>query len=343
MQERKLFDCFVFNDELDLLQLRLEASFPFVDTFVLVEATKTFSGAEKPLHYESNRDRFKEWEGKIRHVVVNDMPTATARRWDAEIHQRNAILRGIEDAANDDLIIISDADEIVRPEVLRTLPDTCHCLTGLEMASTFHHANWEVPIGEFAWAARAIPYDQLVDPHHQRNHTRPEATISDAGRHFTSLGGTGALIGKFEAYSHAEMDNRQQKAAVYLDRARKLGLDVFSRELVSVRPPSGLCPLQRGLLELRPDLFDFADLPPSRTRRRFQRYAQWRSRQDVHSDLVQDLDRRYDFRPWVVRWLVLMEAARSAFYVTPKRVGGRFRGRIRSARATALSSKQVTE
>src|SRR4051794_36139000 len=320
MQDRKLFDCFVFNDELDLLQLRLEATAPLVDAFVLVEATKTFSGAEKPLHYELNRDRFKEWEGKIRHVVVDDMPTAAARRWDAEIHQRNAILRGIEDAAQDDLIVISDADEVIRPEVLRTLRDACDCLTGLEMASTFHCANWEIPVGEFAWAARAIPYGQLVDPHHQRNHTDPDATISDAGRHFTSLGDTGVLIEKFEAYSHAEMDNQQQKDTVYLDRAQKLGLDVFSRQLVSVRSPSGLCSLQRGLLELRPDLFDFADLPPLKMRRRFQRYAQWRSRQNVHSDLVRDLDRRYDLRPWAIRRLAFTEAARTAFYVTPRRV-----------------------
>ena len=37
MQDRKLFDCFVFNDELDLLPLRLEATAPLVDAFVLVE------------------------------------------------------------------------------------------------------------------------------------------------------------------------------------------------------------------------------------------------------------------------------------------------------------------
>ncbi len=45
----KFVDCFIFNDELDLLEFRLEEHDPFVDLFILVESTKTFSG--KLSHY----------------------------------------------------------------------------------------------------------------------------------------------------------------------------------------------------------------------------------------------------------------------------------------------------
>ena len=46
-----LFDCFVFNDELDLLLTRLEVLSPVVHRFVLVEAAYWPSGKRKPLHF----------------------------------------------------------------------------------------------------------------------------------------------------------------------------------------------------------------------------------------------------------------------------------------------------
>ena len=60
-QGRRLFDCFTFYDELDLLELRLEVTAPYVDEFVVVEAEKTFSGVVKPLHFELNKARFARW------------------------------------------------------------------------------------------------------------------------------------------------------------------------------------------------------------------------------------------------------------------------------------------
>src|SRR5262249_6448138 len=113
-------------------------------------------------------------------------------------------------------------------------------------------------------------------------------------------------------------------------------LDVFSRQLVSVQSPSELCFLQRSLLRLRPDLFDFADLPPLSARRRFQRYAQWRARQDVRSEFVQDLDRCYDSKPWAIRRLAVTETSRFALNTPPRRAKKgkreRFRGEMGRAR-----------
>lgn len=85
--------------------------------FVLVEATTTFSGEPKPLYFAEARARFARWADKIVHVVVDDMPKG-ADAWDAERFQRDACVRGIETAAPDDLILLSDVDEIPKPEVL---------------------------------------------------------------------------------------------------------------------------------------------------------------------------------------------------------------------------------
>jgi beta-1,4-mannosyl-glycoprotein beta-1,4-N-acetylglucosaminyltransferase len=64
----------MFFNELDLLELRLNILDPYVDYFVISEATITFSGKAKPLYYLENKIRFKKFEDKIIHNIVNDTP-----------------------------------------------------------------------------------------------------------------------------------------------------------------------------------------------------------------------------------------------------------------------------
>jgi len=126
----KIYDCFTFFNELDLLELRLKILNPVVDYFVLVEATKTHAGKSKPLYFEENKKRFKEWEKKIIHIVVRDMPNPGKiyfksnwklssvlglGRWKPEIYQRNQIKRGLNNCKNEDIILVSDLDEIPNP------------------------------------------------------------------------------------------------------------------------------------------------------------------------------------------------------------------------------------
>lgn len=113
----RIFDCFTFYNELDLLEIRLNELDPVVDRFVLCEATATFRGEPKPLHFKENRDRFQPFLDKIVHVVVDDMPKGretAAAYWRKQKFQRNAITRGLGEAAADDLILLSDLDEIPR-------------------------------------------------------------------------------------------------------------------------------------------------------------------------------------------------------------------------------------
>jgi len=56
----KIYDCFTFYNELDILEMRLNILDSDVDYFVLVEATTTYSGKEKKLIYDENKFRFKK-------------------------------------------------------------------------------------------------------------------------------------------------------------------------------------------------------------------------------------------------------------------------------------------
>jgi len=114
----RVFDCFPFFNELDLLELRLHELDPIVDYFVLVESVETHKNAKpKPLYFADNKARFAPFLPKIIHVVVESHPELSA--WGRENYQRNAILRGLRKKAHPfDTVIISDADEILRPETI---------------------------------------------------------------------------------------------------------------------------------------------------------------------------------------------------------------------------------
>ncbi|MFZ4648190.1 MAG: hypothetical protein ACOYMB_00980 [Patescibacteria group bacterium] len=118
----KIYDCFTFFNELDLLEMRLNILDKDVDYFVIVEATSTHSGKDKELFFEMNKERFSKFSKKIIHIVVRDMPVIDGSdRWILENFQRNAVMRGLLDCGKDDIILISDLDEIPNLEHIENI------------------------------------------------------------------------------------------------------------------------------------------------------------------------------------------------------------------------------
>ena len=71
----KIFDCFTYFNEEDLLHIRLEELDDVVDYFVIVEASQTFTGINKPLHLDDVPSWIKKWEKKIITVRI-DFPSS---------------------------------------------------------------------------------------------------------------------------------------------------------------------------------------------------------------------------------------------------------------------------
>ena len=111
-----IYDCFSYLDEDLLLDLRLNILNDFVDFFVIVEGNKTWQNNSKKLIFDINK--FKKFKDKIIYIAVEDLPDGD-NPYLRENHQRNCILRGLSKASKDDLIIISDLDEIPNPEALK--------------------------------------------------------------------------------------------------------------------------------------------------------------------------------------------------------------------------------
>ncbi len=227
MQDKqKVFDCFAFYNELDLLDLRLHELAPVVDHFVIAEASRTFTGKDKPLFFHENRERFSAFRDKIIHVVVDDFP-ATTSSWVREIHQRDCVRRGLSQAAATDILLLSDVDEVPRATALAQLrdrPPARNEVVCFELDWHVYYLNVRLKEKWARLGPRAIPVGSLVSINGLRGVYAPAATfardavrwlkaskrmrtlvrrrvIPDAGWHLSWLGGVEAVAVKGSSIS----------------------------------------------------------------------------------------------------------------------------------------------
>lgn len=206
---RKIIDLFPFNNELAILDMRLHEMAEWVDHFVIVEAKVTFTGRPKPLHFADNRSLFEPFLSKIIHVVVDRFPDHMTSAWPREFHQRDMALGALSGlVSEDDLILISDADEIVREEVLRDFHGE---FAGLKMERCKYFLNYRQQLGRdqqhglaSVWKARylkrmGLSYARLALPYLPG---RPK--IFDAGWHFTSVFDPQGIADKIQNTSHEQ-------------------------------------------------------------------------------------------------------------------------------------------
>ena len=123
----KLFDCFMYFDEEIVLDLRLNMLDPYVDYFVIVESIFTHNGERRELKF--NHEKFKKFKKKIIYLIYDEKPEDIEEINDGDSEneksrkfilnaayrengQRNFITKGLGGAEDDDLILISDVDEI---------------------------------------------------------------------------------------------------------------------------------------------------------------------------------------------------------------------------------------
>lgn len=122
-RKNMVIDCVPFFNEIDILLLRFGILDPYVDRFVIEESTVTFSGEPKELVFEKNRHLFEKYLPKITHIVVDDTPIEGVDTHFRDYYQKNKLIKGLEGASSDDVVIFSDADEIPNPKVLKEIID----------------------------------------------------------------------------------------------------------------------------------------------------------------------------------------------------------------------------
>lgn len=219
MTSPKVIDAFMFHDEHDILQMRLEELYEAVDWFVLVESEVTHQDARKPSYYMDHRSRFEPWADKVINVWATDLPTVAddPDPWARELAQREWIaegLRRIDGINGDDVILQSDVDEIPRAMYARNARPG-RGFTGFHMRGHFWAVDWLYPPGWNGTVATTVGFlGSLNSPtpfgmmRNARNQCHIPAGFEDSGWHFSWLGGPDRAMHKVESFCHPEVEDR---------------------------------------------------------------------------------------------------------------------------------------
>jgi len=239
----KIYDCFPFYNELEVLEIKLNELYDHIDYFVIVEATETFRGDPKPLYFDENKQRFCKFSDKIIHIIVTEH-TQTGNPWKRERFQRNQALRGLTGCNDDDIIIIGDLDEIIRasklPEIIAPLLENrqrfVRCIQtfysyflnrlgppSLYKDATGYKVNWHGSVvAKYKDVKLKTPFNTRLERYSN------QGTIPNAGWHFSFMGGVDRVRDKIESFSHAELDSESFK------NQKKILDDIKSLKLVKI-------------------------------------------------------------------------------------------------------------
>ena len=105
----RIFDCFLYNNEDLILDIRLNSLDKHIYKFVIIESKFDHQGNEKKINFKI--ENFQKFKDKIIYLIIEKFPNNLSN-WGRENYQREFILNGLINAENDDYIMISDIDEI---------------------------------------------------------------------------------------------------------------------------------------------------------------------------------------------------------------------------------------
>jgi beta-1,4-mannosyl-glycoprotein beta-1,4-N-acetylglucosaminyltransferase len=237
----KVYDCFLFFNELDLLDLRLNLLNDIVDKFVIVESTVTFSGKPKRLFFQENKELFKDFEHKIIHVIIENTPNdfynlkyienpidkkevllnniikyvnestdwpRHEKQWGREIFQRESIIMGLVDCSDDDLIMISDLDEFPNPiEFKLNIENFNNGVVDFKQKMFYYYINF---LKEENWSGPKLTNWNVLKNNSLnliRQNKLTNKIVNNGGWHLSFMGGEKRIKDKIDAYAHQEFNN----------------------------------------------------------------------------------------------------------------------------------------
>lgn len=214
----KVYDCFMFFNELDLVEVRLEELYNSVDHFVIAESNVTHAGNSKPFIFLDNWDRFKKYHDKIRHIKVDDVPLDVSGMY-RDNFQRQALSRGLFDLQPTDLVIVSDLDEIPRADLIEMIKEDTNMYDRymLNLPQFRHRLNFMLVKDNYKFTNVIVTRGNVfTDPHKEREFTFPwsakpnnSVVLEHGGWHFTWLGNDNEVINKLQNFAHTDLNTQE--------------------------------------------------------------------------------------------------------------------------------------
>ena len=241
-----IYDCFQFFNEEHILDLRLNILNEFVDFFVIVESTVNHQGINKKLNFHLSK--FEKFKKKIIYIIVDDTPENIKKTHQGgeslvEQHQRNALMRGLKNAKNDDLIILSDVDEIPNLNKLN-LFDKKNKKYAVFSQRMFSYKINLLNETENNWHGSKICLKKnFTSPQWLRNlkfkkypfwridKPRNLQIIKNGGWHFSYLQSPKNISTKIKSFAHGEFNKIDFTNQESIKEKINLGRDIFNRKI----------------------------------------------------------------------------------------------------------------
>jgi len=243
-----LIDSFLFFNEIELVELRIKYLEKIVDYFVIVEANITHQGKKKDWNFPKIlRNNLKEFSNKIQYHQLNIDPDKIKNEeswiiddvkgddaWRIENFQRNYIKTACKKFSNDDILIISDVDEIPSKQKLEFIK-LCDFKKIAPIALEQHLFHIDCNFLKIeTWRGSIITTMQICNaysPHRLRRSRNRISHFSDSGWSFSSFGGPDKIKEKLESIAHTEFNNDKFKNTDHIMNCQKTGKDLFHRKV----------------------------------------------------------------------------------------------------------------
>lgn len=233
----KLYDCFMYNNEDLILELRLNVLDKIVHKFVIVESCYDHQGNKKRLNFNINK--FKKFRHKINYILLKKFPKNFSN-WERENYNRNFLEKGIKEANQNDYIMISDLDEI--PKIKNKNIFEKKKFTVFNQKMIYYRFNLH-NITEPNWfGTKVCKKKYLKSPQWLRNQKVKKYhfwridkinwnIVEEGGWHFSFVMNDNQIIKKIKSFAHSEYNNHRYLKKDLIREKIKKKKDIFDRKI----------------------------------------------------------------------------------------------------------------
>ena len=240
----KIIDCFIYNNEDLILELRLNSLNQYVDKFIIVEAKFNHSGTEKN-KYNFNINKFKNFSNKIDYLKIDNFPDNMSD-WERENYQRNYISNAFANFDQDDYVIISDIDEIPNLKYIDEIFKLKRKYTAFKQNMFYYKFNLLNLTEKIWYGSKMCKLKYLKSPQWIRNQKVKNYSffridkinwniVEDGGWHFSNIMTPEQISEKIKSFAHSEYNKPEFTNIDLIKQKIEAKKDIFNRNFQFIK------------------------------------------------------------------------------------------------------------
>jgi len=237
----KIYDCFMYNNEDLILEIRLNYLDEYVEKFIIIESKFDHQGNQKKKFF--NIKKFLKFKNKIRYILIEKFPQ-NLNCWKRENYQRNYITKALNDVDNEDYVMISDIDEI--PNVNKFKKISYGNYSVFEQKNFFYKFNLINKTIPLWYGSKICKKKFLKSPQWLRSQKVKKFSlfrfyrtrwniIKNVGWHFSFIMAPKDIQKKIKSFAHSEFNTENFTNLRNIKKRVEQNLDIFDRNQIYQR------------------------------------------------------------------------------------------------------------